>query len=72
MPDAVIDFPPYRLDLGASRLWRGASPVPLRPKAWALLCYLAARPGVLVSPRLLVLTIPCHYTAPSHEIRAPA
>jgi hypothetical protein len=48
MSDAVIDFPPYRLDLGARRLWRGASPVPLRPKAWALLCYLAARPGVLV------------------------
>ena len=48
MPDAIIDFPPYRLDPAASRLWRGSDPVPLRPKAWALLCYLAVRPGVLV------------------------
>src|SRR5262245_19077137 len=48
MPDTIIDFPPYRLDAGASQLWRGPDPVPLRPKAWALLCYLAARPGVLV------------------------
>jgi DNA-binding winged helix-turn-helix (wHTH) protein len=48
MPDAVIDFPPYRLDPIAGRLWRDTYPVPLRPKAWALLRYLAARPGVLV------------------------
>jgi DNA-binding winged helix-turn-helix (wHTH) protein len=44
----MIEFPPYRLDLQAGRLWRGSQPIPLRPKAWALLCYLAERPGVLV------------------------
>jgi DNA-binding winged helix-turn-helix (wHTH) protein len=48
MTDAVFEFPPYRLDAAASRLWRGTDPVPLRPKAWALLCYLVARPGILV------------------------
>jgi DNA-binding winged helix-turn-helix (wHTH) protein/tetratricopeptide (TPR) repeat protein len=45
----VIEFPPYRLDQRAGRLWRGAQPVELRPKAWALLHYLAERPGALVT-----------------------
>jgi DNA-binding winged helix-turn-helix (wHTH) protein/tetratricopeptide (TPR) repeat protein len=45
----VIEFPPYRLDLRAGRLWRGDQPVALRPKAWAFLCYLAERPGILVT-----------------------
>jgi len=46
---AVIEFPPYRLDLDAGRLWRGNRPVALRPKAWALLRYLGGRPGILVT-----------------------
>src|SRR5262249_59500002 len=45
----MIEFPPYRLDLHAGRLWHGEEPVALRPKAWALLCYLAERPGILVT-----------------------
>jgi DNA-binding winged helix-turn-helix (wHTH) protein len=45
----MIEFPPYRLDQRTGRLWRGSQAVPLRPKAWALLCYLAARPGALVT-----------------------
>jgi len=45
----VIEFSPYRLDPRAGRLWRGDRPIALRPKAWALLCYLAERPGVLVT-----------------------
>ena len=45
----MIEFPPYRLDRRAGRLWRGSHPVALRPKAWALLRYLAERPGVLVT-----------------------
>jgi DNA-binding winged helix-turn-helix (wHTH) protein len=46
---AVIEFPPYRLDQRAGRLWHGDRPVELRPKAWALLRYLAERPGALVT-----------------------
>lgn len=45
----MIDFPPCRLDRLAGRLWRGDRPVALRPKVWALLRYLAERPGVLVT-----------------------
>jgi DNA-binding winged helix-turn-helix (wHTH) protein len=45
----VIEFPPYRLDPRAGRLWHGDRPVELRPKAWALLSYLAERPGALVT-----------------------
>src|SRR5436309_14871671 len=44
-----MEFPHYHLDLRAGRLWRGDQPVALRPKAWALLCYLAERPGILVT-----------------------
>ena len=44
----MIEFPPYRLDRRAGRLWRGDRVVPLRPKAWALLLHLAERPGTLV------------------------
>src|SRR5262245_13327080 len=47
--DEVIEFPPFRLDCRAGRLWRGTQAVPLRPKAWALLRHLAERPGVLVT-----------------------
>ena len=49
MPGGMIEFSPYRLDLHAGRLWRGSHPVALRPKAWALLCYLAERPGALIT-----------------------
>jgi DNA-binding winged helix-turn-helix (wHTH) protein len=45
----MIEFPPYRLDLAAGMLWRHQQPVPLRPKTWAVLRYLAERPGLLVS-----------------------
>ncbi len=45
----VIEFPPYRLDPRAGRLWHGDRLVGLRPKAWALLRYLAERPGALVT-----------------------
>jgi len=45
----VIDFPPFRLDRAAGLLYRGADVVALRPKAFAVLAHLAARPGALVS-----------------------
>ena len=45
----MLEFPPYRMDLRAERLWRGDRPVALRPKAWALLRYLIERPGILAT-----------------------
>jgi DNA-binding winged helix-turn-helix (wHTH) protein/tetratricopeptide (TPR) repeat protein len=45
----MLEFPPFRLDLRAGRLWRGDEIVSVRPKAWSLLRYLAERPGVLVT-----------------------
>jgi DNA-binding winged helix-turn-helix (wHTH) protein len=53
----MIEFPPYRLDRHAQRLWRGEQVVALRPKTWALLEYLAERPGVLVQKEELVEAI---------------
>src|SRR5262245_52399770 len=49
MVTVVIEFPPYRFDRSAARLWHGNQPVALRPKAWQLLCYLIERPGTLVT-----------------------
>jgi len=46
---AAITFDSFRLDLRAGRLIRGSQVIPLRPKTWALLHYLAERPGVLLS-----------------------
>jgi DNA-binding winged helix-turn-helix (wHTH) protein/predicted ATPase len=43
-----IRFPPFRLDLANERLERDGEAVALRPKAMALLGYLARRPGELV------------------------
>ena len=48
-PWRMLEFPPYRLDQRAGRLLRGGQAVSLRPKAWALLSYLAERPGLLVT-----------------------
>lgn len=45
----MIEFPPFRLDLAAGALWRHRQSVPLRRKTWAVLRYLAERPGMLVS-----------------------
>jgi DNA-binding winged helix-turn-helix (wHTH) protein len=45
---SILTFPPYRLDPAEHRLWRGATAVELRPKTFAVLTYLAERPGKLV------------------------
>lgn len=44
-----IRFGPFALDIAEGRLWRDGQSVPLRPKAWAVLCHLASHPQVLVS-----------------------
>ena len=46
--DAIV-FAPFCLDLRAGRLLRGSQPVPLQPKALAVLRHLAERPGALVT-----------------------
>ena len=50
MPEgSALEFPPFRLDLLNQELWRGEELLPLRPKPFAVLAYLAARSGRLVT-----------------------
>lgn len=44
-----VSFPPFRLDLENAQLWRGNVVIPLRPKSFTLLHYLAERSGRLVT-----------------------
>src|SRR5262245_33701683 len=48
-PSPSLLFPPFRLDLSGEQLWRGTEVIALRPKTFALLRYLAERPGRLAS-----------------------
>lgn len=52
-----VCFPPFRLDLGTQRLWRGGEEVVLRAKTFAVLCYLAERAGRLVTKEELLEAI---------------
>ncbi len=45
----MIAFPPFRLDPDEGRLWKGKTLLALRKKPFAILSYLAARPGKLVT-----------------------
>jgi len=45
----AIIFRPFRVDLRAGLLLRDREPIPLGPKTWSVLRYLAERPGVLVT-----------------------
>ena len=51
---SVVHFAPFQLDHRAGQLRHGATPVPLRPKTFAVLKCLAARPGELVTKRDLL------------------
>lgn len=44
-----ISFGPFRFDLADECLWRGAQPISLRPKAFAVLKLLVEHPGRLVT-----------------------
>ncbi|MDX2171395.1 MAG: winged helix-turn-helix domain-containing protein, partial [Deltaproteobacteria bacterium] len=44
----AITFGPYRLDVVEAKLWRGNQAIALQPRPFAVLSYLAARPGVVV------------------------
>jgi DNA-binding winged helix-turn-helix (wHTH) protein/predicted ATPase len=49
-----ISFPPYQLDIAEGQLRRGDEVIALRPKPFALLCYLAQHPGRLVTKETLL------------------
>jgi DNA-binding winged helix-turn-helix (wHTH) protein len=64
--DQVIAFGPFRLDRGAGRLLRGEDDVPLRCKTFAVLEYLAMRPGRLIaSGELLDAVWPATHVTPA-------
>src|SRR5262245_19151434 len=52
-----ICFDAYCLDLANECLWRGAETIKLRPKTFAVLDYLLARPGQLVTKEELLDTV---------------
>jgi DNA-binding winged helix-turn-helix (wHTH) protein len=45
----VLNFGPYRLDMGNEQLWRDNQLVRLTPKAWQVLRALVEHPGQLVT-----------------------
>ena len=47
--EQTVNFGPYRLDATNARLWQETQPLRLTPKAFQVLCYLAERPGQLVT-----------------------
>ena len=47
--ETPIVFPPFRLDVLHGQLWRDNELVPVRPKPFAVLGYLATHPGRLVT-----------------------
>jgi len=51
---AQVWFEPFRLDVLGELLWRGQERLSLSPKAFAILHYLAERPGQLVSKTALL------------------
>src|SRR5262245_15855817 len=53
-PTTTIDFAPFQLDLRAGQLRRDGTPIPLRPKTFAVLRRLAERPGELLTKRELL------------------
>jgi DNA-binding winged helix-turn-helix (wHTH) protein/predicted ATPase len=56
-PKPHLSFPPFHLDLANEQLWRGAELVPLRPKAFRLLRYLAEHPQRLVTQEELLKAV---------------
>ena len=49
-----IGFLSFRIDRHGGRLMRGSATIPLRPKTWSVLLYLAERPDVLVTSEQLL------------------
>src|SRR5262245_54756915 len=55
--DTEWHFGPFRVEEGNERLWRGTELIRLRPKSFAVLCYLLARAGRLVTKAELLQTV---------------
>src|SRR5262245_62140377 len=53
VPGPQIVFDAFHMDVPRHRLWRGEQEIPLRPKAWDVLCHLLERPGLLVTKDVL-------------------
>lgn len=49
MRDKRLTFGPFRLDAGTESIWRAGQEIRLRPKTFAVLRYLAERPGLLIT-----------------------
>src|SRR5579875_1301495 len=52
--DMVYHFPPFHLETESGRLMRGQRNLPLRPKTFAFLTYLLARPNHLITKHQLL------------------
>src|SRR4029453_12719102 len=48
-PEHHLTFGPFRLETTQGRLWRGDQVIPLRPRSLAMLSYLVAQAGRLVT-----------------------
>ena len=48
-PEHHLTFGPFRLEMPQGRLWRGDQVIPLRPRSLAMLGYLVAHAGRLVT-----------------------
>jgi DNA-binding winged helix-turn-helix (wHTH) protein len=53
VPGQRVAFDAFVMDIGRHRLWRDEQEIPLRPKAWDVLCYLLERPDLLVTKEVL-------------------
>lgn len=56
-PAKILRFSSFRLDLLNQQLWEDEEPIRLRPKTFAVLRYLAERPGRLVTREELVTAV---------------
>lgn len=56
-PEPQLSFPPFHLDLANEQLWCGAELLPLRPRAFRLLRYLAEHPQRLVTQEELLKAV---------------
>jgi DNA-binding winged helix-turn-helix (wHTH) protein len=68
-PTAVIEFPPFQLDLRAGQLRCNATPLSLRPKTYAVLRHLVEHPGELVTKRALLDAVWPHVAVAEDVVR---
>lgn len=54
MSEKILEFPPFRLDLTNARLQKGRQEIPLQPKEFTLLGYLASHAGRLLTSEELL------------------